>query len=55
MKVPSNQPIIFVQNLTMTLPEEIGGKRGQEPRHNHVFLQKLWWEGQPKGTCTTGA
>ena len=39
----------------MTLSEEIGGKHGQEPWHNHVFLQKLWWEGHPKGNCTTGA
>jgi hypothetical protein len=48
-KVPSNRPIIFVQNPTMTLPEEIRGKHGQEPRHNHVFLQKLWWEGWIEG------
>jgi hypothetical protein len=34
MKVPSNRPFIFVQNLTTTQPEEIGGKHGQEPQHN---------------------
>jgi len=54
-EVPSNRPIIFVQTPTMTQPEEIRGKHGQEPQHNSAFLQKLLWEGWPKGNCTTFA
>jgi hypothetical protein len=54
-EVPSNQPLIFVQTLTTTQPEEIKGKHGQGPQHNPTFLQKLLWEGWPKGNCITVA
>jgi hypothetical protein len=40
-EVLSNRTIIFVRNPTMTQPEEIRGKHGQEPQHNL------------KGNCTT--
>jgi len=42
---PSNRPVTFNQIPTITQPEEIGGKHGQEPQHNPAFLQKLLWEG----------
>ena len=52
---PSTQPVTFDQTPTTTQPEEIRGKYGQEPQHNPAFLQKLLWEGRPKGNCTTVA
>ena len=36
-KVSSDWSIIFVQTPTMTQPEEIEGKHGQEPQHNTTF------------------
>jgi hypothetical protein len=48
-EVPSNRPIIFVQNLTTTQPEEIGGKRSQEPRHNHIFCKSFCGKDDQRG------
>jgi len=52
---PSTHLVTFNQSPTTTQPEEIRGKHGQGPQHNPTFLQKLLWEGWPKGNCITVA